>query len=71
MVDNYVYMPNPLQTLVTGIKDDCKNKGLQLNAKKIKVLVFKGEVTRIDVRVVDDVVLDQVESLLILDALLA
>ena len=59
--------PSQLQTLVTMMKDDCKLRGLQLNAKKTKVMVFEREETRASVRItVDDVVLEQVDEIVYL-----
>ncbi|KAJ0174927.1 hypothetical protein K1T71_009068 [Dendrolimus kikuchii] len=52
--------PSELQTLVTMMKDDCQARGLHLNAKKTKVMVFEREETRPNTRImVDDVMLEQ------------
>ncbi|KAJ0183432.1 hypothetical protein K1T71_001408 [Dendrolimus kikuchii] len=55
--------PSELQTLVTMMKDDCQARGLHLNAKKTKVMVFEREETRTNARImVDDVMLEQVNE---------
>ncbi|KAJ0175950.1 hypothetical protein K1T71_008124 [Dendrolimus kikuchii] len=56
--------PSELQTLVTMMKDDCQARGLHLNAKKTKVMVFEREETRTNARImVDDVMLEQVNEI--------
>ncbi|KAJ0170605.1 hypothetical protein K1T71_013976 [Dendrolimus kikuchii] len=55
--------PSELQTVVTMMKDDCQARGLHLNAKKTKVMVFEREETRTNARImVDDVMLEQVSE---------
>ncbi|KAJ0179891.1 hypothetical protein K1T71_004482 [Dendrolimus kikuchii] len=55
--------PSELQTLVTMMKDDCQARGLHLNAKKTKVMVFEREETRMNARImVDNFMLEQVNE---------